>query len=59
MRTLIIDTIPVIVRDYEAFKFTTACEAILSIAARGNLYLQETTPWTTFKKVQPSEISLD
>lgn len=30
-------------------KFHTVGAAILAISARGNLYMEETTPWAAFK----------
>ena len=30
--------------------FSSACEAILSIASTGNVYLDERAPWSLFKK---------
>lgn len=35
---------------YETMRFDRACEAALSISSRGNQYLEETAPWSAFKK---------
>lgn len=36
---------------YDRMRFDRACEAAMSISSRGNQYLEETAPWTAFKKV--------
>lgn len=36
---------------YERMAFHDAAHATIAISSRGNLYLQETAPWTAFKKV--------
>ena len=51
LRSLVEQSAPRIAAAYEAFRFTIACDTILAIASRGNQYLEETTPWRSFKKV--------
>jgi methionyl-tRNA synthetase len=36
---------------YEELRLHDAMEAILAIANRGNLYMEQVAPWTSFKKV--------
>ncbi|KAJ7516890.1 hypothetical protein O6H91_21G003200 [Diphasiastrum complanatum] len=36
-------------RKYAEIHFSEACDALLSIASAGNLYLDERTPWSQFK----------
>lgn len=36
---------------YAALSPHTALEAVVAVASRGNLYLEETAPWTALKKV--------
>lgn len=40
--------------DYMNFSFNSACEAVIDIANAGNLYLDEHTPWSLFKKGESS-----
>ena len=40
---------PIAEAAYEQMKFHTVGAAILAISARGNLYMEETTPWAAFK----------
>jgi methionyl-tRNA synthetase len=35
---------------YEEMRFTAALEALLALTGRGNQYLEETAPWSAFKK---------
>lgn len=35
---------------YEDMRFHAALDALLSLTGRGNQYLEETAPWTAFKK---------
>ncbi len=44
--------IPQAAASYERMAFHTAAEAVLAIAGRGNLFLEEKAPWTAFKKVR-------
>jgi len=57
IRKTVESTIPKITSAYEDFKFNQACEGVLEITGRGNLYLQETTPWTAFKTGEDVEKS--
>eukprot|EP00210_Caulerpa_lentillifera_P004183 g3989.t1 len=50
VRKTVESTVPKIAEAYENFNFTRACEGVLEITGRGNLYLQETSPWTALKK---------
>lgn len=50
-RTLAAEKAPLVQQSYERMRFDRACEAALSISSRGNQYLEETAPWTAFKKV--------
>lgn len=36
---------------YEELRLHDAMEAVVSIAGRGNLYMEQVAPWTAFKKV--------
>lgn len=36
--------------DFAELRFSAACDALLSIATAGNLYLDERAPWSMFKK---------
>jgi methionyl-tRNA synthetase len=40
---------------YEDMRFHTALEAVLALTGRGNQYLEETAPWTAFKKGSEEE----
>lgn len=35
---------------FDRMRFNEACEAALALSGRGNVYLEETAPWTAFKK---------
>lgn len=37
---------------YEELRLHDAMEAVVAIASRGNLYMEQTAPWTAFKKVR-------
>lgn len=43
---------------YDRLAFHEAAAAALALSSRGNLYLQETTPWTVLKKVGVSIMTL-
>jgi methionyl-tRNA synthetase len=43
--------VPVVAGVYERMAFHEAAHGAVAISSRGNLYLQETAPWTAFKKV--------
>lgn len=36
---------------YEELRLHDALEAVVAIANRGNLYMEQIAPWTAFKKV--------
>ncbi len=36
---------------YEELRLHDALEAVVAIANRGNLYMEQVAPWTAFKKV--------
>lgn len=38
---------------YEELRLHDALEAVVAIAGRGNLYMEQVAPWTAFKKVRP------
>jgi methionyl-tRNA synthetase len=40
---------------FRRLRFDQACEAALAISGRGNQYLEETAPWTAFKKGSEEE----
>jgi Anticodon binding domain of methionyl tRNA ligase len=44
--------VPVVAGAYERMAFHEAAHAAVAISSRGNLFLQETAPWTAFKKVR-------
>lgn len=41
---------PAVAGAYERLAFGAACEAALAVSSRGNQYLEETGPWSAFKK---------
>ena len=41
---------------YEELRLHDALEAVVAIAGRGNLYMEQVAPWTAFKKVRPCTI---
>ena len=43
--------VPLVAGAYERMAFHEAAHAAVAISSRGNLLLQETAPWTAFKKV--------
>lgn len=51
-RALAAEKVPAVQRGYDSLRFDRACEAALSISSRGNQFLEETAPWTAFKKVR-------
>ena len=42
---------------YEDLRLHDALEAVVAIASRGNLYMEQVAPWTAFKKVRPPRVS--
>ena len=50
LRVLAAQRVPVVATAYSRLKFHEACEAALSVSGRGNQFLEETAPWTAFKK---------
>lgn len=38
---------------YKELRLHDALEAVVAIANRGNLYMEQVAPWTAFKKVRP------
>lgn len=50
LRALAATKVPAVAAGYERLRFDHACEAALAISGRGNQYLEETAPWTAFKK---------
>ena len=44
------EQVPAVADGFTRLRFDQACEAALSISGRGNQYLEETAPWTAFKK---------
>lgn len=50
LRALAADRVPAVAAGFERLRFDQACEAALAISGRGNQYLEETAPWTAFKK---------
>ena len=51
-RALAAEKVPVVQQSYASMRFDRACEAALSISSHGNQFLEETAPWTAFKKVR-------
>jgi methionyl-tRNA synthetase len=45
------ERVPQVQAAYERLRFNEACEAAVAISSRGNQYLEETAPWSAFKKV--------
>lgn len=41
---------------YEILKFNLACEEVLSLIRAGNKYIDESAPWSLFKKGQQQEV---
>jgi len=41
---------------YEKLKFNQACEEVLSLIRAGNKYIDESAPWSLFKKGQQQEV---
>ncbi|GAB4819284.1 hypothetical protein N2152v2_006330 [Parachlorella kessleri] len=50
LRALAAEKAPVVQQSYASMRFDRACEAALSVSSRGNQFLEETAPWTAFKK---------
>ncbi|KAI3437932.1 hypothetical protein D9Q98_000376 [Chlorella vulgaris] len=50
LRVLAAEKVPAVADGFTRLRFDQACEAALSISGRGNQYLEETAPWTAFKK---------
>ena len=50
LRALAVEKVPAVAAGYERLRFNDALEAALAISGRGNQYLEETAPWTAFKK---------
>lgn len=50
LRALAAEKAPAVADAFARLRFDQACEAALSISGRGNQYLEETAPWTAFKK---------
>lgn len=46
--------VPLVAEAYERLAFHEAAHAAIALSSRCNLYLQETAPWTAFKKVSHS-----
>lgn len=55
LRALAAQRVPVVESAYSRLKFHEACEAALSVSGRGNQYLEETAPWSAFKKGTDAE----
>lgn len=43
--------VPAVADAYERMAFHDAAHGAIAVSSRGNLLLQETAPWTAFKKV--------
>ena len=50
LRALAQDKAPAVAAAYERLRFDQACAEALTISGRGNQLLEETAPWTAFKK---------
>ncbi|PSC70792.1 methionine-tRNA mitochondrial [Micractinium conductrix] len=50
LRALAAEKVPAVAAAYERLRFDHAVDAALAISGRGNQYLEETAPWTAFKK---------
>ena len=50
LRALAAEKAPVVAAAYDRMQFGEACEAALAVSSRGNQLLEETAPWTAFKK---------
>ncbi|KAL2641423.1 hypothetical protein R1flu_009010 [Riccia fluitans] len=49
VRKVAVDAVRMANRDFTELNFSGACDALLSIATAGNLYLDERAPWSKFK----------
>lgn len=50
LRALAFEKAPAVAAAFDRLRFDQACEAALTISGRGNQYLEETAPWSAFKK---------
>lgn len=50
LRSIAAEKAPLVADAFSRLRFNEACEAALSVSSRGNQYLEETAPWTAFKK---------
>jgi len=50
LRVLAAERAPMVASSFNKMRFHDACEAALSVSGRGNQLLEETAPWTAFKK---------
>ena len=50
LRALAAERVPAVAGGYERLRFDQALEAALAISGRGNQLLEETAPWSAFKK---------
>jgi len=50
LRALVTEQTPHVAIAFSRLRFHEACEVALSISGRGNQYLEQTAPWTAFKK---------
>lgn len=50
LRAIAADRAPAVASAFGRLRFHEACEAALAVSGRGNQYLEETAPWTAFKK---------
>jgi methionyl-tRNA synthetase len=50
LRSLAAERAPMVASSFNKMRFHDACEQALSVSGRGNQLLEETAPWTAFKK---------
>ena len=50
LRALAAERAPMVASAFNKMRFHDACETALSLSGRGNQFLEETAPWTAFKK---------
>ncbi|KAK9809086.1 hypothetical protein WJX72_009193 [[Myrmecia] bisecta] len=55
LRALIAVKAPGVASAYEAMRFSDAAEGVTAISGRGNLYINDTAPWTALKKGSDAE----